>query len=355
MTLPIQRVRPARIAGVVSCVPPTTVDNVALGLSLGLAHAQRLVEAIGVRERRVADASLRLSQLAVQAADHLLGRLGWSRMSVDGIILITQTPDRRIPATACHLHRRLELGSHCFAFDVNLGCSAYPYGLWMAQKLMDPQSVRRVLLVVGDFASRSNDPVNPGAGFLFGDAVTVTALECLSEPSPDAQDDLVILGTDGRGEQAILLPDHEPLQVGDGGEHLCRTTFLRMDGQQVASFAIDIVPRIISSLNVAVGGDGADSCCHEYYLLHQANAQLLGHIALKLKIPAAAMPINMSTYGNTAAASIPLLISTSLASALQRPTRVAMIGFGTGLSWSAISKVLDPFDVVDCIEFCEDD
>lgn len=339
MILPIQRVPSARIAGVVSCVPSQVVDNVSLGEAIGLPSVQRLVAAIGVRQRRVAPAHMRLSQLVLQAAEHLLEQLAWARDSVGGVLLITQTPDRRIPATACHLHRALGLGGDCFAFDVNLGCSAYPYGLWMAQKLMAPGAARRVLLVVGDLASRHNNASDSGNAFLFGDAATVTALECRD----DGREDLVILGTDGTGEEAILLDN-------------CNPPCLQMNGREVASFAIDVVPRIIASLNAAVAGDPRAISSHDHYLLHQANEQLLTHIAQKLSIPAAAMPIHLANYGNTASASIPLLITTDLGAVLtQRQARVAMVGFGTGLSWAAISRIVDPLDVVACIDFEDGD
>jgi 3-oxoacyl-[acyl-carrier-protein] synthase-3 len=97
--------------------------------------AARIAESTGVRSRRVAGA-LCTSDLCLAAAEKLLGELGWDRAAVDVLVFVTQTPDYLLPATACVLHGRLGLATHCAAFDVGLGCSGYVYGLWLAAHLL---------------------------------------------------------------------------------------------------------------------------------------------------------------------------------------------------------------------------
>lgn len=127
------KIRSANIVGVTSCIPCETVDNIGLAQSIGIPNPQRTIDYIGIFRRIVAPRDLMISDLAVCAINYLLDKLNWDKSTIDGILLITQTPDRKVPATACHIHRRLDLSKNCFAFDINLGCSAYPYGLWIAQ------------------------------------------------------------------------------------------------------------------------------------------------------------------------------------------------------------------------------
>lgn len=352
------RIPSALVRGIVSCVPANVIDNADLAESLSIPKSRRLIDAIGVRRRRVATSEQKISDFALHAAEHLLSELNWQKASVNGIILVTQSPDRMIPATACNLHRRLQLTKQCFAFDVNLGCSAYPYGLWIAQQLMDGLAVKRVLLIVGDLASRNQDVAHPGTSLLFGDAATATALEMEQPKSMVVQEDIVIIGTDGSGEGLIELGPykqsesnvkHGPLYVGPT---------LRMDGQAVTSFAINIVPDLIRALNESRTrvGHRAAAGGHDYYLLHQANASLLTHIGKKAELTPASLPINIGEYGNTASASIPLLITTSLAPVITRSQlSLAMVGFGTGLSWSAISKKIGPLAIAETLEYPDSD
>lgn len=341
----------ANIVGVTSCVPSQSVDNLVAADSIGLPNPQRTIEHIGVLRRRVAPRDLKISDMAVSAVNYLLERLNWDKNTIDGILLITQTPDRKAPATACHLHQRLGLSKSCFAFDISLGCSAYPYGLWIAQQLMDGQSIKRVLLVVGDMISMYQD-INSVTSLVFGDAATATALEMDKPRNAFDQKDIVILGTDGSGEGAIELDHWIPYHL-DSTDEIFKKPVMRMDGPAVASFALRTVPTLIRALhharynaiNLATGG-------HDYYLLHQANASLLTSIGKKAGIDLDRLPINTYEYGNTASASIPLLITTSLAPVVTRSRlSVAMFGFGTGLSWSAISKEIGPLVVADTIEY----
>jgi 3-oxoacyl-[acyl-carrier-protein] synthase-3 len=345
----------ARIAGIVSSIPRDVVNNLALARAHGIENPTRLIDAIGVYERRLAGPCIKISHLACHAAEYLLNKLGWDAQSIDGIIMITQSPDRRIPATACRLHHQLRLKPECFAFDINLGCSAYPYGLWMAQQLMNSEKIRRVLLVVGDLATRNNDPRSPGISFLFGDAATATALEVNEFCSEPSREDLVIYGTDGSGDQAIELGEYQRLGQDRKDEFpTYAAPILKMDGKAVTSFAISTVPTMINALDSARAKQFPDSPPHDFYLFHQANVQMLKHIAFKAGLKPNLSPINMDRYGNTASASIPLLITTDLAPLIAKQSlSLAMFGFGTGLSWSAISKTVGPLDVVATIEYPE--
>src|SRR6185312_3343202 len=119
------------VRGVRACVPTLSRSLQDEALIPDAAERERLIASIGVRSRRIARPDLLTSDLCQRAADRLLDQLGWARDSIDVLIMVTQSADYVIPATACALQNRLGLGS-CLAFDINLGCSGYAYGLWTA-------------------------------------------------------------------------------------------------------------------------------------------------------------------------------------------------------------------------------
>ena len=124
------------------------------------------------------------SDLCEPAAVALLKNLGWDPTSIDVLVFVTQSPDYISPATACVLHANLGLGTHCAAFDVNLGCSGWTYGLWMVSTLLAGGAGKRGLLLVGDCVSRTMCKSDRSVAPLFGDAGAATAIEL----DPDATD-----------------------------------------------------------------------------------------------------------------------------------------------------------------------
>src|SRR4051812_30915141 len=137
-----------RLAGVVSAVPDrvrTWEDDAML---FGADEMQRVIKNTGVTRRAVAD-HLCTSDLCQAAAEHLLEKLQWPKDSIDVLVMVTQTPDYPSPATACLLQNRLKLPHGVAAFDVNLGCSGYTYGLWLVGSLLASGGLRRAILVAG--------------------------------------------------------------------------------------------------------------------------------------------------------------------------------------------------------------
>ena len=125
-----------RIAGVSTCVPPTRVDNLSLGDRYGAEDVRKVVSMAGVRHRHVVGDQLTAVDLCTEAARRLLERLGWEPESVTGLIMVTQSPDHFLPSSACIVHARLGLPVSCAAFDMGLGCSGYPYGLYIASTML---------------------------------------------------------------------------------------------------------------------------------------------------------------------------------------------------------------------------
>lgn len=316
------------IAGLVACVPPRVVENSEFELQFGSGVAD-VTKMTGVQRRHWADDNVTASDLCLAAANRLIERLSWEKDTIDALIFISQTPDYRLPATACVMQAKLGLRKGIIAFDINLGCSAYPYGLWLASMLLSSGSAERVLLAVGDTSSRVVDLQDRATAMLFGDAGAVTALTKSSGTGLSH----FILGSDGGGFQNLIIREGA-FRTGEA-EAGPTPSKLFMDGGEIFNFTLKAVPSLVKDL-FEVSGIGSD--LHDAFLFHQANTFMINYLAKKSNLPREKVPINIDRYGNTSSATIPLLMADDLAQTLiNQETRLAMFGFGVGYSWAAAS------------------
>src|SRR5437899_2798861 len=190
-----------RLRGVVTALPQRRLENTAFVDRFGAEAVADVVKMIGVQSRYWVEDDQTASDLCFAAAERLIATLNWDRASVDALIFVSQTFDHRLPATACVLHGRLGLGSHCQAFDVGLGCSGYVYGIWLAASLISA-GCSRVLVLAGDTISRVVDPSDRATALLFGDAGSATAVE----RDPEAPPAYFVLGSDGAGAANLIIP-----------------------------------------------------------------------------------------------------------------------------------------------------
>ncbi len=334
----VGRVSGVAVAGIYACVPAQVVDNASMTALASPAELQKVIKGIGIERRRVVSEGQCTSDLAQVAAEQLLADLGWPSESVNLIVFVSQTGDYRLPATACVLQERLGLSKGCAAFDLNLGCSGYVYGLWVASQLLNSLGGARALLLVGDTSTSLLAPEDRSVQFLFGDAATATALERRS----DAGETTFVLGTDGSGASHLIVPgggarnklDNQSLSRQPGRDgHPRAAVNLFMDGPQVFNFTLREVPGLISAL-LAEAKWSMEQV--DKFVFHQANGYLLDYLRKRTKIPAEQMVLALKDYGNTSSASIPLAIADRLAGDFAAgPTRLLLAGFGVGWSWAA--------------------
>lgn len=329
-----------RVAGVVACVPPLRVTNERFVERFGDGVAE-VTKMTGVEQRHWVEDDVTTSDLCRAAGERLLAGLDWAADTVDALIFISQTPDYRLPATAASLQARMGLRPGVIAFDVNLGCSAYPYGLWLATMMVSTGAARRVLLAVGDTSSRVVDPSDRATALLFGDAGTVTAIEASDDAAPAA----FVLGSDGRGADNLIIPKGAFRVADHASPNDPEKLF--MDGGEIFAFTLKAVPPLVAD-TLALSDTSLDD--YDGFLFHQANTFMIRHLAKKSKLPAEKVPININRYGNTSSATIPLLIADDLAPRLREESlRLALFGFGVGYSWASASIQVGPLACVETI------
>jgi len=318
------------IAGVVTALPARRIDNAYFEAKFGKEEVASVVKMVGVNERRRSKPGGTTGDLCLRATRELLTDLQWDASEIELLVFVSQSPDYALPATACVIHGELGLAPTCAAFDVNLGCSGYVYGLWMIAQLMQGGGLKKSLLLVGD-TTHYTDESDRSTALVFGDAGAATALEYRA----GATKWHFVLGSDGKGARNLIVPKSGARQwIPDDPRMAGKDpTKLFMDGGEIFNFTLRAIPPLGRALF-----EYSDTTIASFdaFLFHQANLFMLNHLSKKMKLPRERVPINIDRFGNTSSASIPLLMCDDLAGALRdRPMRVAMFGFGVGYSWAA--------------------
>ena len=325
-----------RFRGMASCVPKTVVSNLDCPAEMK-SERERLVRNIGILNRRICYPWQYFSDLAQSAGEKLLSELGWAREEVDALIVVTQSPDYLIPATAIIIQDRMKLPQTTLAFDVNLGCSGYPYGIYVLGSMIAAGAVKKGLVLIGDKCASLLDP-------LFSDCGTATALE-FDESAPPMHFDL---NSDGSGYRAIILPvgghreatkfHHFVPGTGSQWERK-RPVDLILDGTAVLNFSITRVPPAVKQLIEYCAVAMADI---DYLVFHQANKMINETIRKKLALPPEKVPTTLHDFGNTSSASVPLTMTARLREELSAgKKRLLLCGFGIGLSWASCILEID--------------
>ena len=346
------RIQGVRIAGIASAVPSSVMtldDDIR---AFGEDDSRRIFKNTGVRVRHVTKAGMCTSDLCVPAAERLLRDLAWPRNSIDLLVLVTQGSDYPLPATACLLQHRLGLSSGCAAFDVNLGCSGYVYGLSVAASFLMGGGFRRALLMVGDMSSCSAAPQDRSVSPLFGDGAAVTALEADASAPPM----VFVLGTDGSGAPHLILPvggsrrrrspgSNERTLRSDGNIRSDEDVY--MNGLEVLTFTLNNVPPLIKAIHEASGWSNDDV---DHFVFHQASVFMLKTLARSVGLPMSKFVVGMEDYGNTSSASIPLAICAKLREGLEgHSKKLILAGYGVGWSWGAVALTAGPMHVTEVL------
>lgn len=350
----VLRFRNVGIRAIASCVPADVSRNAeTLRGIIPDAEIEKTISAVGIREKRIAPPDVCASDLCAAAAEKLFAETGIRPDETDGVIFLSQTPDFRQPATAPSLQHRLGIPQTAFAFDVNLACSGYVYGLSLAFSLAANSGVRNVLLLVGETMSKTISAKDKQTFPLFGDAGTAT-LVSRDEDAPPA---CFSLNSDGSEADVLKIPGggyRQPssaqtlAEYADADGNVRTGEHLKMNGMDVFNFALRTVPADMKKIFSETGVSSEDI---DWVVFHQANKMLTDFIAKRLKFSPEKLLYSLEKFGNTSSASIPLTFSETLHAGAGKPLgeKILISGFGAGLSWASAlislnrAKILPPF------------
>lgn len=340
------------ITAVAACVPKKIMYNKDLGYLIPEAEIEKVINNIGISERRYAEADVCASDLCVKAAEKLIEDWQISKESIDALIFVSQTPDYHQPSTSPLLQHRLGLPTSTLCFDVNLACSGYVYGLSMAYSYASQEGINNVLLLVGETMSKTVSQHDKVSTPLFGDAGTATLIA-----KGDFSDSVFSLHSDGSGSDVIKMPygGYRNQSCADGfvevvdqeGNIRTGEQFF-MDGMDVFNFGMRVEPKDIKGL-VATCGLTMDDI--DILIYHQANKFMTDFFSKRLKISPEKTPYSLRKFGNTSSASIPLTIVSELETNYPQRNKVILSGFGAGLSWATAMVDLSQCRISHLIEY----
>jgi 3-oxoacyl-[acyl-carrier-protein] synthase III len=335
------------ITGMHYCIPTRRLTNDELVQRFGERQVKSITKMAGVVERRVVEPGQTASDLAYWAAKRLLDDRNVDPGSIDLLIFASQTGDYQLPATACVLHGRLGLSERCGAFDINLGCTSFPYSLSVAHGMIAGGVAQRALVLTADALTTVIHPMDRGLVPLHGDGAVATMVE----PTTVGGFAGFLLGTEGTGYQHLMIPasgariprsDETKKETTDESGIVRTQEHLAMNGPAIFHFSVYKVPDVIRQALERLQWTVADL---DLLLLHQANKTMVDLIYRALDVPLEKRFYFMEHVGNTSGPSTPMVLAEAWRQGRVRPGgRVMFAAFGVGLSWG-VAALEWPADV----------
>lgn len=315
-------------------LPEKVVTNEQLVEEFPEWSVEKIAKKVGINERHVAAEDETAGDMAFKAAEKLIAENGIDRSTIDFVLLCTQSPDYFLPSTSCIIQSRLGLSTKCGAFDFNLGCSGYEYGLAVAKGLIMSGIAKNILLLTAETYNKHIHPKDKGNRTIFGDGASAS----LISTDGFAKIGEFVLGSDGNGYDRLIhktgaMRHYLPLNdyhEDENGTPLS-SDHLFMDGKAIFDFTSDVVPPMIEETlqKNKLTADDVD-----LYVFHQANKYMINYLRKLMEIEKDKFYVFMETVGNTVSSTIPIALCEA-----QKDGRlhgnIVLAGFGVGLSYGA--------------------
>ena len=325
------------ITALSAAVPKRVINNYEYTEFFPAIEVKEVVDKIGVFERRFTDADTCSSDLCFAAAEKLIADNNIDRTEIDLLVFISQTPDYRMPATSIILQHRLGLPNSTIAFDINLGCSAFIYGMSVVYAMMERSGLRKALILDGETRSKVYSPKDRRTAFIFGDA----GVAALVERDDKFGESTFSLNSDGSRENLIKIDaggyrnpsSVETLKekVVDEYGNIRSDEQAYMNGGDVFTFVNREVPRDIKN---TLEYTQRDKDSFDFLVFHQANNFINTHVAKKLKLDMDKIPSTIEKFGNTSSVSVPLTIVSELKDKMAGEKSLLLSAFGVGMTWA---------------------
>ena len=293
-------------------LPEKVLNNEQLAAEFPEWSTEKIAGKVGIAERHIAALDETASDMAFAAAERLLAK-GHDRSQIDFVLLCTQSPASMLPSSACIVQNRLGLSTQCGAFDFNLGCSGYEYGLVVAKGLIQSGAAHNVLLLTAEMYTKYLSQDDKGNRTIFSDGATATWIGT----DGFAEIGECSLGTDGSGAEFLIKRPNEPLY---------------MDGGAIFDFSSDVVPQMVEDVLHKSNLQMDDV---NLWVFHQANKYMINYIRKMLEIDKERFYIYMEHGGNTVSSTIPIALCAAREEG-RLHGNVMLAGFGVGLSWGAV-------------------
>jgi 3-oxoacyl-[acyl-carrier-protein] synthase III len=330
MTDPGRRLRPVKISGLATYVPPRVLTNFDLETLVDTTD-DWIVQRTGIRERHLVDPGVATSDIAKPAACDAIREAGLTPHDIGFIVVGTTTPDTIFPSTACTLQAKIG-ADRAWGFDLGAACSGFTYSLSVGYQMVATGAVEHALVVGADVMSSIIDYKDRATCVLFGDGAGAVVLSPAKEGEPAIIDFVHI--TDGTGGPALCMPaggsrlpaSHDTV---DQGLH-----YVKQDGQTVFKFAVRMTEEISRRI---LGRNGLTPDDLDLFVSHQANRRIIEAGTERLGVDPAKVVINLEKYGNTTAGTIPLALADARQSGrLKHGNLVLLASVGAGFTVGSV-------------------
>lgn len=296
-------------------------------------NAEKIEMKTGIKERHIVKKNETVLDLGIEAATK--GLNNYDKEKIDFVLFCTQSTEYYLPSSACILQDKLGLRTDIGAFDYNLGCSGFIYGLAMAKSFIQSGIANNILLITSETYTKHIHAKDKSNRTIFGDGAAATIIE-ESEKNGIFE---FSLGTNGSGYKNLIVPngglrkryDYNAGEIDDGSGSIRTANNLHMNGPEIFNFTIDVVPKVVSNV---LERNNATLDEIDYVIFHQANKYMIEYLRKKLKIAKNKFYINLLHTGNTVSATIPIALRDCLDNKIiKEDDKVLLVGFGVGYSW----------------------
>lgn len=313
-----------RIIGTGSCLPKAVVTNDDLSKIMDTSD-EWISSRTGIRERHLAKEETTAS-MSTEAARRAMENAGVTAQEIDLIIVGTVSADHVTPACACEVQAAIG-AVDAVAFDINAACSGFMFALNIAHAYLQTGVYKTALIIGAETLSKIMDWSDRSTCVLFGDGAGAAIVRA------DDRNRLLAFDQRSDGVKGSVLACPNRSNNNPLIETSKELSYVHMDGQEVYKFAVTTVPASLQRTIQAAGLTVEDI---DYFVLHQANIRILQAVAKRLKVSEDKFPISLDHCGNISAASVPILLDEmNRQGLLKSGMRIALAGFGGGLTWAS--------------------
>lgn len=294
----------------------------------------KIAKKVGISERHIAADDETAGDMALRAAEMLISEHSIDKQTVDFVLLCTQSPDYFLPSTSCIIQNKLGLPTECGAFDFNLGCSGYEYGLAVSKGLITAGVAKNILLLTAETYNKHIHPKDKGNRTIFGDGASAS----LISTDGFARIGEFVLGTDGGGYDRLIrktgaMRHLQPLDdfLEDDSKNPISSDHLFMDGKAIFDFTSDVVPPMITGI-LSKHHLSMDKI--SLFVFHQANKYMINYLRKLIGIDKDRFYVFMENVGNTVSSTIPIALCEAKKEG-RLHGNIILAGFGVGLSYAA--------------------
>jgi 3-oxoacyl-[acyl-carrier-protein] synthase III len=323
----------AAITGWGTAVPDGTLTNADLEQRVETSD-EWITERTGIKERRFALDGDTTSSLAIAAGAAAIKKAGLVPGDIDLMVMATTTADQIIPHTGSFVGDGI--GLRCGSFDLNAACAGFVYALVVGASMLETGNLRHVLVVGAETLSRLTDPLDRGTCILFGDGAAAFVISRVDDTVPDDEAPGLLawdLGCDGALTGILEVPAGGTRQPATHETVDAREHFIKMNGPEVFRKAVRVV---VDTATATLERSGHTIDDVTWFAPHQANIRIIDSACSRLGMPKERTLVNIERYGNTSAASIPLVLAEAADDGrLQDGDLVLLSGFGAGMTWAS--------------------